>query len=165
MAGHWYAVREQAGVFVSAIQSRLVAPEVIASQQGRVNPIDKIEGSALVYLVAFDPRRLEMRFALGTDHPRVIWSDRVPASVLDENLEGPDGIGNVAPLVRAGQVSPIAAPRLVATFTGGFKRSHGAFKRTDLATSNSGRHYGFVEEGAVLSKLQPRLATVILGSS
>jgi hypothetical protein len=50
----------------------------------------------------------------------------------------------------------------VATFAGGFKRSHGAFRDGALARSNHGSHYGFMEEGAILSKLQPGLATVVV---
>ena len=49
---------------------------------------------------------------------------------------------------------------MVSTFAGGFKRLHGAFRSGALARVNSGSHYGFVEGGAVLSKLQPGLATL-----
>jgi hypothetical protein len=48
----------------------------------------------------------------------------------------------------------------VATFTGGFKREHGAFRYGDLAGRNHGSHYGFIEQGVVFSKLQPGLATL-----
>jgi hypothetical protein len=64
--------------------------------------------------------------------------------------------------VRTGKLSPAAAKRAAATFTGGFKRTHGAFKSTALATSNGGSHYGFVENGTVFSKLRPGLATVLV---
>ena len=47
----------------------------------------------------------------------------------------------------------------MATFTGGFKREHGA-KYGDLAGRNHGSHYGFIEQGVVFSKLQPGLATL-----
>ena len=57
-------------------------------------------------------------------------------------------------------VSPALPAARVATFTGGFKREHGAFKYGDLATFNHGSHYGFIEEGVVFSKLQPGLATL-----
>ena len=57
-------------------------------------------------------------------------------------------------------VSPALVGRTVATFTGGFKREHGAFKYGDLAGRNHGSHYGFIEEGVVFSKLQPGLATL-----
>ena len=47
------------------------------------------------------------------------------------------------------------------TFTGGFKRDHGAFRYGALARQNHGSHYGFVEQGVVFSKLQPGLATLV----
>jgi hypothetical protein len=57
-------------------------------------------------------------------------------------------------------VNPAFVARTVATFAGGFKREHGAFRYGDLAQQNHGSHYGFIEQGAVFSKLQPGLATV-----
>jgi hypothetical protein len=77
-------------------------------------------------------------------------------------MPGPDGIATVAPLEANGMVSPINAARTVATFTGGFKRAHGAFKYGALANRNHGSHYGFIENGVVLSKLQPGLATLLI---
>jgi hypothetical protein len=50
----------------------------------------------------------------------------------------------------------------VATFTGGFKRAHGAFKYGELAQRNRGSHYGFIENGVVFSKLQPGLSTLLM---
>jgi hypothetical protein len=52
-------------------------------------------------------------------------------------------------------VSPTLVKRTVATFTGGFKREHGAFKYGDFASRNRGSHYGFLEEGVVFSRPQP----------
>jgi hypothetical protein len=57
-------------------------------------------------------------------------------------------------------VSPALTNRTVATFAGGFKRDHGAFKYGDMASLNFGSHYGFIEHGVILSKLQPNLATL-----
>jgi hypothetical protein len=50
----------------------------------------------------------------------------------------------------------------VATFAGGFKREHGAFRYGPLSQQSHGSHYGFIEEGVVLSKLQPGLATLLV---
>ena len=50
----------------------------------------------------------------------------------------------------------------MATFTGGFKRIHGAFKYGEFASKNYGTHYGFLENGVVFSKLQPGLATIFV---
>ena len=78
----------------------------------------------------------------------------------DKSLPGPDGIGTVAPLVSTGLISPVDAGRTVAAFTGGFKRTHGAFAWGELATKNFGSHYGFMEQGVVESTLQPGLSTI-----
>jgi hypothetical protein len=45
-------------------------------------------------------------------------------------------------------------------FTGGFKRTHGAFKAGELAGKNHGSHYGFIENGVVFSRLNPGLSTI-----
>jgi hypothetical protein len=84
------------------------------------------------------------------------------AEMRDARLPGPDGFGTIAPLVATGLVNPEDAARTVATFTGGFKRAHGAFLYGDLATKNRGSHYGFIENGTVLSTLQPGLATLFV---
>ncbi len=162
LVGRWYRARRLPGIYVSAIQPGLVSEEVVRAQKGLVNPLDEVESSALTYMVAFDLARFDLGFALGTEHPRVNWSDRVPALVRDPSLPGPDGIGTVAPLVMTGIVSPFHEKRIAATFTAGFKRTHGAFKFSELALKSSGSHYGFIEHGAVLSKLQPDLATAIV---
>lgn len=57
-------------------------------------------------------------------------------------------------------VSPALQSRVVATFTGGFKREHGAFRHGALATVNHGSHYGFIEQGVVYSSLVPGLSTL-----
>ena len=59
-------------------------------------------------------------------------------------------------------LSPAEASRVAATFTGGFKRAHGAFRMSQLAAIDHGSHYGFVENGVVLSKLEPGLATAVV---
>lgn len=158
--GAWYAARDNPGVFVSALEPGLAAVTTSDSAAHRASRLDEVEAKALTYLVAFDLSRFELGFAIGTDHPRVDWSERVQPGMRDRSLPGPDGIGDIAPLVAGGIVPFSLAERTVATFTGGFKRSHGAFKSGALAQQNSGSHYGFVESGVVLSKLQPGLATI-----
>ena len=160
--GRWYPAQDIPGIFVTTLRPDLVAPEVIEEQKGRVAALDPIESVALVYLVAFDLQRFDLGFRVGTDHPRVGWSDMVVPAVRDETLTGPDGIETIEPLVRTGMLSPMERSRVAATFTGGFKRAHGAFRWSNLATTEHGSHYGFVENGVVLSKLQPGLATVIV---
>jgi hypothetical protein len=162
LAGRWYAVEDNPGIFVSLIQPQAVASEILQSYPQRVKRLDSVEADALVYLVAFDLERFGLGFALGTEHPRVDWSARALPQMIIRGLPGPDGIGTIAPLVANGMVSPIDAARTVATFTGGFKRIHGAFRYGELAYRNHGSHYGFMESGVVLSKLQPGLATLLI---
>jgi hypothetical protein len=162
LTGHWYGVKNNSGIFVSLIQPKAVAPDILKSYPHLTNPLDSVEAGALAYLVAFDLSRFELGFAVGTEHPRVGWSERTLEQVRVLDQPGPDGIGTIAPLVANGIVNPVEAARAVATFTGGFKRSHGAFKYGDLANRNHGSHYGFMENGVVLSTLQPDLATLLV---
>jgi hypothetical protein len=61
-----------------------------------------------------------------------------------------------------GKVTPREAPKVFATFTGGFKRTHGAFKWGRLSEVNNGSHYGFRVNGVNFSTLQPDLSTFIV---
>jgi hypothetical protein len=162
LIGRWYGARELPGVFVSVIKPSLVAEEIVELQKKQVNPLDEVESNALVYMVAFDLDMMGLGFEMGTEHPRVDWSDRVQDQARDNTLPGPDGIGTLEPLVRTGLLNPAHRERITATFVGGFKRYHGAFRFSDLALKNHGSHYGFIEHGTVLSKLQPGLATVVI---
>ncbi len=162
LAGRWYGVRDNPGIFVSLIQPGAVAPEILKSHANLVSRLDRVEAGALVYLVAYDLDRFDLGFAVGTDHPRVGWSERTLEQMRVAGLPGPDGIGTISPLVATGIVNPVEAARTVSTFTGGFKRSHGAFKYGDFASRSRGSHYGFIEKGAVLSTLQPGLATLLV---
>ena len=158
--GAWYSVVDAPGIFVSVIEPRAIDAAILDSYPTVVGRLDSVESEALDYLVAMDLAQFDVAFALGTDHPRVGWSERSLESVRDPNLPGPDGIDSVAPLVVNGLVNPAAVGRTAATFTGGFKREHGAFRYGPLAQQNRGSHYGFIEHGAVFSTLQPGLATL-----
>jgi hypothetical protein len=158
--GSWYAVKENPGIYVSVIVPDGIAPEILHSFTKVVNGLDSVEAGGLAYLVAFDLDQLGLKYVLGTDHPRVGWSDHILSQMMDKSLPGPDGIGSIAPLVPTGLVNPMDEGRTVATFTGGFKRVHGAFSYGGLALRNHGSHYGFLENGVLFSKLQPGLATV-----
>src|SRR5208337_469708 len=160
--GAWYPASGNPGVYVSILQPNLIDPAILQSYKTTVNNLDSIDASALCYLIAFDLDRFELEYALGTEHPKVDWSDHMLPQMRDPRLPGPDGIGSIGPLVATGLVSPQDAPKTVATFTGGFKRTHGAFKYGDLALQNHGSHYGFIENGVVFSKLQPGLATILV---
>jgi hypothetical protein len=160
LPGNWYAVKDHRGLYVSVIAPNMIARDVLRSYRNVVSTLDKAESDALVYLVAFDLDQFDLKFSLGTVHPRVDWSDRVPDKMKDSSLPGPDGIGTIAPLVPSGLVSPKDAVLTVAAFTGGFKRTHGAFKWGRLSLQNQGSHYGFIEQGVVFSRLQPGLSTL-----
>jgi hypothetical protein len=154
--GRWLPVTGLPGVHV-AVTLPAAVPDAPDARAWRPDPV---EAKALVFLVSFDLSRLAVGFALGTDHPRLGWSPRVNAAVRDASLRGPDGIDSAAPLVRTGMVVPALAGSVVATFTGGFKREHGAFRYGTLAERERGSHYGFVEQGVVFSRLVPGLSTL-----
>lgn len=158
VAGRWYPATAAPGVFVSLMTPGRVAREVLARSLSR--DLDATESGALVYLIAFDLDRFDLGFAVGTDHPSVGWSDRPPSSVRSPSRPGPDGFSDLLPLEPTGFVPPQVADRVVATFAGGFKRAHGAFRSGALSRVNAGSHYGFVEGGTVLSRLQPGLSTL-----
>ncbi len=158
--GEWYAAKENPGIYASVIVPGWIAPEIMKSHRNVVNALDSVELAQLVYLVAFDLRRFDLRYSLGTDHPGLAWSPRTLPQMRGKTLPGPDGIGTSAPLIRTGRVSPGDISRTVAAFTGGFKRHHGAFKYGELSLKNHGSYYGFVERGVIFSTLQPGLATL-----
>ena len=159
--GRWYPVSGLPDVFVSAFQPGAISDDIL-NGPGLANRLDSVESRATGYMVAFDLAAFEVGYAVGTDHPGVEWSSRPPASVRPSGLRGPDGFNTVAPLVRLGMVNPALTDRLTATFTAGFKRQHGAFKYGDYPTLNYGTHYGFIEHGVILSKLQPNLSTLLV---
>jgi hypothetical protein len=160
--GAWYSASGNPGIYVSVIEPKLIDAAILEGHKAIVNTLDSIEASSLCYLVAFDLDRFDLAYALGTDHPAVNWSDHIQPGIRDPKLPGPDGIGSISPLVSTGLISPENARRTVATFTGGFKRYHGAFKFGEFALKNYGTHYGFLENGVVFSKLQPGLATIFV---
>ncbi len=158
VAGKWYPAVGVPGVFVSLVTPGRVAADL--REKYRVGPLDAVEREALVFLVAFDLGAYGLGFGLGTDYPGVGWAERLLPGARDESLPGPDGFADLDPIEPTGMVPPPVADRVIATFAGGFKRIHGAFHAGPLARVHSGSHYGFVEGGVVLSKLQPGLATL-----
>ncbi len=155
--GQWYGATGLDGVYVSVAQ-----PGALSAGAAQRRPLDGVEAVALTYLVAFDLAAFDLAFALGTEHPRLGWSSHMRDELRDPRLPGPDGIDNAAPLARTGMVSPALQAGTVATFTGGFKREHGAFLHGNLAAVNRGSHYGFIEQGVVFSPLMPGLATLFV---
>lgn len=160
--GRWYPARVASDIHVSVMQPGLVPAALLASHRDRVRPLDAVESEALVYLVAFDLGAFRLGYEVGTDHPRVGWSEHSLPQVREAGTPGPDGFDTIAPIVATGTVNPAHISRTVAAFTGGFKRSHGAFRSGAFALANRGSHYGWIEHGVVFSTLQPGLATLIV---
>ena len=160
--GAWYSASGNPGIYVSLIAPEWIDTSVLENHQATLNTLDHVEASALCYLVAFDLDQFNLAYAIGTEHPAVGWSDHIQRGIEDPRLPGPDGIGSIAPLISTGLISPEHGRNTVATFTGGFKRAHGAFKYGPFASTNYGTHYGFLENGVVFSKLQPGLATIFV---
>lgn len=156
--GQWYPIAGLNGVFASAFEPRAISDEILKSPGA--NRLDGVEAKATGYMTAFDMNLFDIGYAVGTDHPALGWSPRPAASARPRGLPGPDGIKTAKPFVTLGMVNPVIASNAVATFTAGFKRQHGAFKFGDMATFNAGHHYGFIEKGVILSKLQPGLSTL-----
>ncbi len=160
LLGSWYRAKNNPGIFVSVLEPKAIAREIMESYRDRVNGLDSVESGGLVYLVAFNLGQFDVKYALGTEHPRVDWSDHMLSQMRDPSIPGPDGIGAIAPLTATGLVPPVDAGRTAAVFTGGFKRTHSAFKYGPLALKNYGSHYGFLQDGVVFSTLQPGLSTL-----
>ena len=161
--GHWYGAVNHPGVYVSVMKASVAGKEILESYTDRVSKLGARgagEADALVYIEAIDTSRFRFGFALGAEHPGVEWS---PNSQAPRDTPGPDGFEKKAPLVTIGSIPPYEAPYVEATFTGGFKRHHGAFKLGPLSKENRGNHFGFAERGVVFSRLMPGLATACVG--
>ncbi|MGE0173568.1 MAG: hypothetical protein AB7T49_12295 [Oligoflexales bacterium] len=158
-SGRWYELKGRQGIFVSMMAPEHIDRDILEANKKTTGSIDSIEAKAISYATAFDLNQYKVHFVVGTEHPRVDWSERALDKVRTKQ-PGPDGIGTIDPIIATGIVNPLEAKRIISTFTGGFKRSHGAFRWGSLATKNFGSHYGFIESGVVFSKLQEDLATI-----
>ena len=160
IAGSWYEVKNAPGVYFSQIQPKMIRDDILRSNGA--NQLDSIEKNADVYLFGFDLSKFALGYSLGTDHPRLGWSSR-PS---DRHAgSGPDGFNKSDPIIRNGALNPKLLPKVVASFTGGFKREHGAWRFGDKATYNYGNHYGFIQNGVTLSRLWPGLATLYVDTN
>lgn len=160
-AGSWYAVENAPGIYASVVQPGMIHDDIL-ERSGETNWLDNVERRADVHLVAFDMENFEIGYEPGTGHPNFGWSSRPHGAGRDWRIPGPDGINSPAPLIMTGMLSPAMTDRVAATFTGGYKRDHGAFRYGPKATFNHGHHYGFFANGVTLSKLHPGLSTLIV---
>jgi len=159
--GSWYPVADLPGVYLLTMQPDAVS-QALLRDGGTANRLDGIEGRAQAYIVSFDMTQFNLGYEVGTDHPRLDWSSRPSGAGRNYNIPGPDGIRNSEPLNNLGMVAPSQVGKTVGTFTGGFKRDHGAWRFGPWASQNNGTHYGFIVNGVVESKLQPELATLFV---
>lgn len=167
--GQWYAAQNYDGVFVSVMKPKFVADDILKTFTDRVNPIDTAgggnqsravgEGNAIAVSMAIDLSKHSIAWHNGTEHPGVGWSSR--AQVRHQNAAGPDGFSTLKPLEFPGVVNPTIIPQLIGTFAGGFQRRHSAFKWAPYTSYNRGHHYGFMENGVLMSTIVPNLATLI----
>jgi len=157
-AGAWYEVTDAPGIYASVMQPAMIAREVF--DVPGTNGLDGVENRADVYLVAFDMAQFEIGYEVGTDHPALGWSPRPSGGGRHYQGPGPDGFDRPDPLVFNGMLSPNLYETVAATFTGGFKREHGAWRFGDYAGFNWGHHYGFMTHGVLFSRLWPNLATL-----
>jgi len=159
-AGAWYEVEDGPGIYASVMQPGMVAREVL--DVSGANWLDGVESRADVYLVAFDMSRFDIGYERGTSHPGVEWSPRPSGNGRHYQGRGPDGFDQIDPLVTVGMLSPSFTDRVAATFTAGFKRQHGAWRFGSYATFNWGHHYGFMQNGVLMSRLWPNLMTLYM---
>ena len=165
--GRWYRALHHPGMFLSVLAPAAVDAAILASYPDRVDPIGtetsgSQENGSVAYMLAIDMGQYGFGYAIGADHPSVGWSPKAKQAPGLDVLPGPDGFAARAPLVTIGALPPYLADMVAGAFVGGFKREHGAFPTGDLAKVNQGSHFGFVENGVVLSRLNPGLATAVI---
>ena len=61
LLGQWYGLRGLPDVYLSVVMPEVIAREVLDGRERSVNRLDSTESKALVYLVAFDLGRLDLR--------------------------------------------------------------------------------------------------------
>ena len=157
--GKWYAADNLDDAYVSLVQPQAIKKKILSSHPLRVLPLDRVESTAVVYLVAFDLSQIEVGYSVGTEHPKLTYSERTSDRLKVQGWPGPDGVSDYEPLASTGRLSPRDAKRVLATFTGGFKRKHSVFRAGGRSTGNGGNHYGFLQNGVLFSTIHAGLAT------
>jgi hypothetical protein len=159
VAGAWTPSRHRAGVYFSAIEPDQVAPAILSGDRV-ADPLGSAEGQTLVSLVALDLGHFTVAWSHGPLLPGVgSWSTMFPTRRAPTGA-GPDGVESLLPLqTRAGVMNPAHLENFVASMAGGFQRFHGWMRG---GGPYSGRYYGFIQEGVVLSSMSQGLVTLIV---
>lgn len=160
--GRWYRAVNHPGVHVGIMIPALADDAVLASYPDRVRGAGTADRGSeemanVAYMLAFDLDVHRFGWAAGAEHPSAEWSPL--AWAVKQTGPGPDGFKGLAPVAPVGAVPPWLADRTVAVFAGGFKRKHGVLNAHPLGKVNNGTHYGFMQQGVVLSRLWPGLAS------
>ncbi len=159
--GQWYQAKNFREFSVSILTPEMIESTILKSNKDRVGTLQPNESKNLVYLVAWPIDSYNMGWSKGVTEPQVAWSERAVGGA-HENKFGPDGFAQIAPLISAAKVRPDLAEDTIATFSGGFQRKHGAFKWGPMSLVNNATHYGFIENGVLMSSLQPGLMTMYM---
>lgn len=88
IAGRWYAVDGQPNMYLSVVEPGMVDKTILNSHKKIVGNLDKVESNAISLLFAFRRDKFDTSFMVGTDHPRVDWSERALESSVDKTLAG-----------------------------------------------------------------------------
>jgi hypothetical protein len=161
LVGAWYPLKNFTAIYASMITPGMVSQDILRSHLDRVNPLDGVENKAVVYLMALDLSKYTIGWAHGTNHPGVGWSVRAK-NIRKDNPLGPDGFNSVSPLILSGHVPPSLWAKVVGTFSGGFQNRHSAFLYGEFSRTDKAHHYGFMENGVILTSPSDGLATIIV---
>jgi len=161
LTGEWYPLKNFPDVYASLIMPGMVSRDIQSSHRDLVNRLDGVESSAQVYLMSINLGKYTLGWGHGTDHPGVGWSSRA-RRIKRDNPYGPDGFNSVAPLITLGHVPPMYWSKTIGTISGGFQKRHGAFRSGELAVTNKGHHYGFMQDGVMMVSPSEDLATVVI---
>ena len=161
LAGKWYPLKNYPGVYAGMIMPGMVSRKIQKTHRDRVNTLDSVERKAVVYLVSFSLSKYTLGWGHGTDHPGVGWSRRA-VRISKDNPYGPDGFNKIKPLIPLGHTPPYLWSKIIGTFSGGFQKRHGAFRYGELSMTNKAHHYGFMENGVMLTSPTEGLASVIM---
>ena len=161
LTGEWYAAKNaRPGIYFSVTQAGHVDSAILATESNRIDPMVAPYAGAAVYMVAFDLDNFEVGWARGVVKPEAGWSSDEQARRFSDNRPGPDGFSNFQPLASAGMVNPALLPRLAGVMCGGFQRQHGVFRYGPMTQSNFANYWGFMENGVLMSRLNPGLSTL-----